>query len=365
MEYLNLWEYAFRMNEETSWMIKFDIGAYDNFQVSFEKRIARSFSLNLGAGPSSYDEPTHAIYILRLNTFLESRWYYRQNKRIGTNDVARNMSDNYFALGLSYTYLPNEPNTEYVTLYSKWGLQRRFLTVGHVDMGVKLGIGNDFSESFSPFFTFSTFVDIGMAYTKEKFKLDFEKLCPVLKCYEADKFIVKSNLSSLFSVALYKYEKSVNIAPQISFERKIGQSPFSINTGIQTVFRYLNSFQNKDYQQEYKYEGSSIIVNYLLEGRYYYNLKRRILTGKSGNGLSANYLALGGDLEYYTTYYNTDKSYNSNYFDQEIYFATGWQRLFGKHLYYDINIGIGYQFATSFTNGEFNPRSGIAVGYRF
>ncbi len=81
------------------------------------------------------------------------------------------------------------------------------------------------------------------------------------------------------------------------------------------------------------YTNISYKVNALLEGRWYYNLKRRIRKGKTGNGLSANYIAFGGLIGY-------GESYSIDSFVKVLHLVTGWQRLFGEHLYYDINLDL-------------------------
>ena len=350
------------MNEETSWMIKFDIASQYRIGVSFEKRIAPSFTMNLGVGVSNYQVLTYQeTGDFGVDAFIETRWYYRMNKRVRVNKVARNMSDNYFALGLSYILMPNEPRTEYLTLYGKWGFQRRFLKVGHIDMGLKTGVGYTLHKEFAPFFSFATFVDIGLVKTKDRYQIDRETLCPVLKCYAADKFIMKTNLSSLFSVSLLKDSKNISFSPQIAFERKIGKSPFSINTEIQTNLNYYYRYvQDNPLEEGLRFTG-----DFLLEGRWYYNLKKRILHGLSGNGLSANYLAIGADFEYIYYFIHSASSLSPDYYSPQLYIKTGWQRLFGKHLYFDLNLGVGYHFKTKYEAGGITWPFNVAVGYRF
>jgi len=364
VKYVNLWEYAFMMHEETSWLFKIDFPTrgygLNRIKVGVEKKIAPSFSMDLKVVFYSANHPYDADWSFdRNNGFdasLESRWYYRMNKRVREHKLERNMSDNYLALGLSY----NQPlNSSYIdlnsiTAFAKWGLQRRFLKHGHIDFGVKSGVVFPINRKGSPIFSFSNFVDVGLAFTKDKYKLDREKLCPILKCYDADRFIIKSNLSDLFAISISK-SKYIAISPHIAFERKISKSAFSVNIELRPRFSY-SSINYQEVKENYWFFSTNI----LLEGRWYYNLKRRILKGKTGNGLSANYIAFGGSSIYSTGKYpGEDNIYNY------LHLTTGWQRLFSKHLYFDINIGLGYQFKTENVSGGLTWPANIAVGYRF
>lgn len=386
IQYITPLEYAFMMHEETSWLFKaslllnFEYTGRLYYKIGIEKRIAPSFTMNLSVDQSIYeniggDGPTSN----GIKTSLESRWYYRLNKRVREDKVARNMSDNYFALGLDYTHLfknkdideywqPEDYN--YLTLFVKWGLQRRFLKHGHADVGVKLGATNPLNQSYSPTLLLGMYVDLGLAFAKDSYKLDQEKLCPVLKCYESMNFLFKSDLSNLFGIGFDKNTFSFHVSPHIGFERKIGQSPFSINTELRGIYSFLTYIENPFSDLENLTRPSDfhyLRIEALLEARYYYNLKQRINKGKTGNGLSADYIAMGGSYKY-----NAPRAFlYPGDFLPDIYISTGWQRVIGKHFYYDINIGLEYNFEVLNNNGYkvqskgIEPRFRIAVGYRF
>ena len=280
------------------------------------------------------------------------------NKRVREEKVATNMSDNYLAIGLTYSqsiYTPSHFNFSIINVYAKWGFQRRFLKYGHINFGVKAGAYFLIEREGTPAFSFNNFIDVGLAFTKDKYTLDRNILCPILKCYDADKYIFKSNLNGALGIMFTKYSSSFNIAPNIAFEHKIGKSVFSINTEFRPVFSYSFLFDTPDQNKYWETE-----MSLSLEGRWYYNLKRRILRGKTGNGLSANYMALGGNMTY-----SDGNDFSGDKLHQYLYITTGWQRLFGKHLYFDMNIGIGYKFKTKNEDADISWPFNIAVGYRF
>lgn len=370
VNYINSMEYAFMMHEETNWMIKASIillNDYVNvnpFKVAFEQRIAKSFTLNVAFDqyldlPYNADNPYYAIH-----GAIETRWYYRQNKRIKNYQLAKNMSDNYFALGMGYTqsFHPYGQSSElllndkYLSLYTKWGMQRRFLKPGHADMGIMVGLMNALNGEFKPSLVLNTYVELGLCFTKDKYKPDLEKICPFVKCYEADRFVFKTNISDLLNIGLYEYYKWINLSPHLAFERKIGSSPFSVNTEIDASIGYSETVTDDHYYDRYWQAGL------ILEGRWYYNLKNRIRTGKSGNGLSANYFAIGGSC-----YYVEDSRYDiTGQISPQLHIATGFQRLIGNHMYFDIQLGVNYNFEPNRFNLNFDPtRARLALGYRF
>ncbi len=359
VKYLTPMEYAFMMHEQTSWLIKVGIitksyGKDNFYYAGFEKRIAPAFTLNFSVDYGVYLEDFESGF----HFSLEPRWYYRLNKRIKERQTARNMSDNYIALGLSNTLLTYEHRNigNYYSLYAKWGMQRRFLKHGYVDFSIKTGLGFPVVDGSSkPFFTFSTNTNLGIAFTKDKYKLRREKLCPVLKCYSSERYVFKTNLNGLLYLSYANYRKSFFLTPSLSFEQKIGKSPFSINT---TLITFVNHRDDTHYGYKWTYYGAELS----LESRWYYNLRRRILNGKTGNGLSASYIAIGGAYRYNHSYVN-NVTYSD--FAPSVYTITGWQRLYSKHIYTDINIGIGYRFKSQNYNGQVLFPFKLGVGYRF
>jgi len=372
VKYMDLWEYAFMMHEETSWLFKIDFPVnYRIFRVKlgFEKKIAPSFSLDfnveLYSVSMNLDDVISSEYSNGFNISVESRWYYRMNKRVREEKVARNMSDNYLALGLHYRqpFPISESGFRGINLYAKWGFQRRFLKLGHVDFGVKASVTSLFEDEYKTSFSLIEFVDVGLAFTKDEYKLDREKLCPILKCYDADKFIIKSNLSGLLSLIIDE-DITINLGPHIAFERKIGKSAFSVNAELRLYVNYetRNSLQ-KEPIWGYGYEA-------MLEGRWYYNLKHRMLRGKSGNGLSANYIATGFNNSFYSQVYASDLRYN--YLTNQLSISTGIQRLYSRHMYFDVSLGFGFNLeqdnylsVKDYLEYGVDLYNRFALGYRF
>jgi hypothetical protein len=183
---------------------------------------------------------------------------------------------------------------------------------------------------------------------------------------------LKTNLNELFKYTVIDLgtENSHNISvnPNIAAEFKIGKSPFSISGIINILYRGSYSKLRMI---------NSIATLFSLQGRWYYNLNRRVIKGKSGNGLSANYIGLGASYGFnydswkYSGQYNSfniNESTDLNYY----YIITGIQRLLSDHFYYDVIIGFGYSLVRPNgnsipheKNSELKYTIGLDIGYRF
>lgn len=250
VSYINSMEYAFMMHEDTRWLLKADLvvkNEYVNmnpFKISFEHRIIKSLTANASIDHVNMNMPNDSKYFLPLNFSVEPRWYYRLNKRMKEGNAASSLSDNYFAMGVSYTWLLNYNQVEspvdrrYVSYYAKWGMQRRYLKYGHIDMGIKAGMMDAAGKGFSPSLVLNTYVEMGLGFSKDKQAIDREKLCPFLRCYEADRFIVKTNLTDLVNLGIFLDQKWVELSPQVALEHKLGKSSFSLNASISGTLGY-------------------------------------------------------------------------------------------------------------------------------
>ncbi|MCB0807602.1 MAG: hypothetical protein KDC05_17540 [Bacteroidales bacterium] len=375
MQYITPLEYAFMMHEETSWLVKGFLSTNSlsedvapSFKVSFEQRLSTAFTIDATIAESSNDILFNMPSSDIIRFLMETRWYYRLKKRLQKSHIAKNMSENYFSVGVYYShyyeFYPEyyDYRRNYWSVQAKWGFQRRLLHHGITDMGFRSAITFSAGTSNDPSFTFNTYVDLGLAFTKDTYKLNREKLCSVLKCYESQKFLLKTDFSQLINIGLFQNDLLFKIAPQIAFEYKLGKTPFSINTLLDAGYEFLRytRWEESEIPLEPLWEDHAEIWDYIIEmeGRWYYNLNRRMLKGKSGNGLSASYLAFGSNYHVQTTNWRPD-----NYSYTHIYIVTGWQRLFSEHMYYDIQFGF-----------ESNPRDivyfydarlKISYGFRF
>ena len=326
IQYLTPLEYAFMMHEETKFMLRFSaiaVGAEVEL-LPYLTLLGQLYIRNNGFYRGS-------SYVLA----SEMRYYYGSKKK-----GIRNMSGNYFAIGYETPdFLRDNYNEDFY--YGRWGIQRRFIGYGLIDMGINAGFTsqkihnsrNDYTY-FRNALQIQTTAQVGLGYVFGKQKvLDKEKLCPVIKCYEKETFLLKIKTSSFFSLykSLSNGENWVLIDPKIAVEQKLFNWPVSIGVDLGLNYIWFTNAAKHRYDEDSHSEGS---LSGRFQTRYYYNLKNRIRKGKSGNGLSANYVSAG----VYESSSIINESINRYWAGYTI--STGIQRTFSDHFYFDVEIGL-------------------------
>ncbi len=383
VEYLSPLEYAFMFHEENKWLLKTnflidsDNHGAQSLKISYEQKLTEGLSLNatlfnytvfnLGLNPGGY-------YNFGLEHTLELRWYYKNRSMKQAKKASGSLSGAYFALGAGYRSFHTSnlsatdySNLDFMPVFAKWGFQRRFLKRGYIDVGLTAGNNFSLSDQIWSSMFFGTYVDVGLAFARDKQKLDRDKLCPILRCHAADRFIVKTNLVNIVSLTYVRKSLVGFIKPNIAAEYKLGDSPFSINAAALARIEYTNA-------ASIDFRTLNLTPEVTLTGRYYYSLKRRMLLGKSGNGLSANYVSLGGIYRgYYAKYFSVGHTSSQRNYFMGVLVQTGIQRLLTEHLYFDIFMGLGYgiqhnhdlnsNYRHSYSKTIFDL--GISIGYRF
>jgi hypothetical protein len=231
--------------------------------------------------------------------------------------------------------------------------------------GVNVPVSSDENVSF----TINTDMSIGLAFTKDNYVLDRDQLCTIIKCYESSSFVLKSNLYNIISVSIDDQNRRVDFSPNITAEKKLGKSPFSLQAGLAVNYTYeYGALSFSSFSYDLFKEGSEFNFKGVAEARWYYNLRDRMRKGKTGNGLAANYFGLGAEFDFYETIGDLDIfGANSRYF----YINTGVQRFFADHFYFDYAISFGSQLGrynrleTWKDWKDFQFRTVLGVGYRF
>ena len=181
-----------------------------------------------------------------INFMSEARWYYGSKKK-----GVQNMPGNYLSLGYGYQNDFNSNSSN--RYYTRWGVQRRFLGSGLIDLGVNIGYSDDGRWIFgdkSVFIQTTGTIGLGIVFNNEKV-LDKDRLCPALKCYEGETFMLKFNTLNLLEYNIYD-PRRVNVLilkPQVGVEQKLFNSPFSIGVNLKLetieIFRNINeAFKN-------------------------------------------------------------------------------------------------------------------------
>jgi len=336
------------MHEETKFMLRVPA-----FGVGAEVEVLPYVTL-MGQGDFViHPNYSYTYFLLSAN----ARWYYSSKKK-----GVRNMSGNYIAIGTnadSYNPLQTEKFSK-LRLYARWGVQRRFLGAGLIDLGLNLGYEKHYSNvagntyvSEQVFLKSTGTIGLGLVFNNEK-DLDKDKLCPVLKCYERETFLLKINTMNLLSLEYADFfnRSIVLLTPQVSLEQKLFNSPFSIGANFKLQYEWVHT-DNADFYYNQTYLTYFARIN----TRYYYNLKSRILKGKSGNGFSANYFSVGL-MKFNEQEYEPNLKIEKN----SITLTTGIQRTFSEHFYFDLEIGGAIDLESARHSSFFGD---VQVGIKF
>ncbi len=335
--YLTPLEYAFMMHEETRFMLRLPVVG-----LGAEVELLPYFTF-MAQAEIGYIE--YGFDISGQNRAEgELRYYYSSHKT-----GVRNMSGNYVAAGFrfktleQYTFAEGGTNENTMGYYAKWGLQRRYLGNGLIDISLVAGYEEKSSRWTSydnqPGAFLETHASLGLGLVfGERMELDRDRLCPVLKCFEKENWLFKINLANVMSI-FYDNAQSyqLKLKPKVGVEKKIDQLPLSFDLELGFIYSDLDFDVRRTKAKQ---------IDVKLEGRYYYNLAKRMRLGKSGNGLSANYLGIGCHAMDYESMNGEGRNLNYWPFTEKIntdiflgaYLVIGVQRTFSNNFYFDTSI---------------------------
>jgi hypothetical protein len=316
---------------------------------------------------------------------IEERWYYKMAKRNAQGKGANNMTGRY--LGLQQNIVINQqvpgfsnpPRTEY-GLSARYGIQSRFKKHGFFDFSA--GLGYRYAPSKTGFdvqrFTLNQSFRIGLGIFDNSKVANFSgNYCRVLRCFDEKKRMWKINFlgivqaSSSYGVSFSNNYAS--ITPNIAFEQKLGDKPFSVEVSTDLTllgwrYKQFGSSSNS------RLEGKTLSNLVNLEFRWYYNQNRRIAKGKQDNTLIGPFMALQTDYNYTLAYQNTNtQNIRSRGDDISYNLLWGYQLRIFKHGYAQFRIGAGILHQNSFNNlydDIYRDRSllvlsDLKVGYTF
>jgi hypothetical protein len=380
-------ERLFGIHVPSKWVVKFARnfnGIYNpNFETPYdigvEYKIWPSISLgiNYSLDKIRYDF-SHLINV-------EQRWYYQMSKRVAQGKAANNLTGWYIGLHQSVNYLhyslpENKKGEANYGLKLRYGIQNRFKKYGFFDFSAGLGI--DYAPKYnsntaSKVLTFDQTFRIGLGIFDNNKEANFSgSYCNVLRCFDEDKQMWKINglggVRLLQANSVYGKNTSASITPNIAFEQKLGNKPFSVE--VSTNLSLLAERSNINYEFPIPYikktKGLSNLAN--LEFRWYYNQTRRIAKGKGGNNLSGPFMAVNADYRYDLSHTNTNDIIDKNTLHQgSTNLLWGYQLRFYKHGYAQLRVGGGvnqilyYHVNTIDNPRTFNIVTDLKVGYVF
>lgn len=385
--FLDRYEYVFMTKVPTRHMFKVGLSQYfqplqftllddrilnnSSLTLGYEFKFLPAFSIALSSHIPFYTAALDQKYVLQsIVGDAQLRWYFDMKKRIRSGKSANNFSGNYIAF--NYTTLGvNDMGENKPTFGLKFGFQRRFLNAGFFDFAVSI-------QQRDPTFyyglydmSFSTQASFGFAFGDWK-KAKRAPLCDLLICDESFRDQWKIKLPEVTFVF-----RANKIRLGIGYERKIKESPYSINIQydafVNKGFSSTNSFMAiADLFGKYSIDVTREISQILtIQPRYYLFQKRDELLGKSSNGFSGFYAGINSEYNFYLGKHNV---FNSRINDQVIKKHIlkagplfGFQQRLFSHGYFDLNTSVNYQNQSlrPVSNSHFNVKLNLGVGLAF
>lgn len=343
--YLTPEQEAFMIDKETKSLFK-------TGPLAYEQKLSESISFNLESKIDIGLEDDFKFRLLALGFNLEARNYFKLPKLIKEGKQANNLSSTYYAAGIGYSRHPQSSRNKFRSvsqIYASIGEQKRFLNYGYVNYGLQLSYSQS-EAAYDDLFnygrdisgvTLSNFMKTGFAFGK-RYKISDDVKCPIFKCYVDRKSAFKVNYNRLFKITVgddfYSNDGlavQVDIHPSVAYEYKLGASPFTFNQDLDIeVF----ARSGVAYRFDMKYSSGF---------RFYYNLRKNIRSGKSGNNLSGWYALARGSYTWVEDNFTILSIVNgvierekrrSSAFQVEV--GLGYQKTLLNNIYYDFSFGI-------------------------
>ncbi len=292
-QYSNETERAFNFLTPAKWMFKADLGyslfnLFDDpgIRISAETKLSEALSISANV---QYDLESGRLTSreqLRLGTTI--RWYYDMKKRIAAGKSASNFSGNYLALEPSWLRGKESNYTNSgVELIAKFGIQRRLLRHGYFDLSYGLGVRHNQTSPYSRggwYLSTRPQVSMGLAlFSPKKKDMPVGEVCDVIRCFQETRRMFKIDLYNLLNVTAFPtHGTSFSFNPSVAYEQKIGGSPFSAEfslAGSSALYAFNTGFPGP-------IKVNAIGGGGMVELRWYFLQKKRMLEGKSGNNLS-------------------------------------------------------------------------------
>jgi hypothetical protein len=263
------------------------INLFDTYQpgleVAAEIKIHPAFSILTGFDllPSSIRGQDYSF-----SNNLEGRWYFDMPRRIRKGSSANNFIGRYISMEYRKTWNSIPMYSSYMASLNA-GFQTRLLRFGYLDWRYGVGYAPSSFYSRGGFFGDAK-IALGLILgSPKKSTAQGASWCEVLNCFREERSLFKVDLLHVLEFAK---DRMLKINPNIAYEQKIGDSPFSIEgkTGL-AWGRYQFGATNIS---GLSYQSASVAI----EPRYYFLQKRQIARGKSGNNLNGLFFGINAHL---------------------------------------------------------------------
>jgi len=341
--------------------------------IGFEFKLSKAFSLDLEIYPESTQSNG-----LDLGIGIGSRFYFQMAERIKAGRQANNFSGKYISLMFSKGWEFGNLNLDQIdhsnSITLGIGSQQRYLQWEYFDFGVFMDfrkVGRSDGLTFNSF-TLRTESNYGIVIGK-RHKVNKDNICPVIKCHQDRRTAVKINRNNLFAFSVSEVLNSdselyLRMRPNIGYEFKLGDSPFSIDQNFSAELILSNYpfvlWPSEKSSDDFRLQRA--LLTYNIAARYYFKMRRNILAGEQGNNLSGSYVY---------TKYEHKKSSNNIFRDGnsgKVLFGIGRQTSITGKLFFDFKIAFGPRLYGDFNYtrellglDNFNGEIAFSIGYMF
>ena len=282
-----------------------------HLQLSAEQKLGNSFSLGMHISSALLSEDLNERgiymesglhYLSKISIQPEVRWYYRMKKQVKKGIQASNLAGPY--LGLNYRWahyrkdvVQNSVNNVYGGLLML-GIQHRLFKYGYFDLGYGVGVTRpekDPANDNPALFSSALRVQLGFALSGSKQQsAKAGNYCEFLRCFREERRMFKLDLLNLVDFYGYQGYQRVFLRPNLAFEQKIGQSAYSIESQLNLELGYSHT---KSIYTTIPYTGTFVDLEWVIQPRHYFQMKRNIAKGKAGNNLNGLYWGLHTGLK--------------------------------------------------------------------
>jgi hypothetical protein len=343
---------------EANGMMRDNAYFFNRFGLISEFKIAKNMSLNIATRGYRQGRLLFQNSIAEGGKKAAWQWELSVEPRFNISKNINTFYGRYIGLRLMHESGYGR-STPFYKVLATFGQQRFFYTGifnnidNAFDSNIGLGIAYEKNKGIRPSFQINMLQGAILNDLFRKYKPDN---APPDRKKEYQAYIDQNHLFKLdlFNLVTKADEQDIVGEVRLGYEQKIAKSPFSINIeGVISPFRLKNENVLRGGNQVAKTQGTRFGIG--LEPRWFYNLKKRIAKGQSGNNLLGSYISFEFLYQNQTInkHLNTGKieSYKAN--NLSLTPLWGIQQQFSKRIFYDFKLGWGIKTSQDSTNEYF------------
>ena len=312
------------------------------YGIGYEYKLLPSLSLGSDISVSGgWGGATGYTGTLSANVY--GRWYYDMKRRIREGVSVNNFTGNYLAVVAERRWGKAEVDYQLSRIGIEFGLQRRFLNNGRMEFAIGLSY-QKYLKGYYPSllvygannkddFAIASRTSMGLAFGDWKRNKKIA-LCEILRCDESH-----TKQWKLLWPRIYLSSQFIQGTAGISYERKFGSKPISVNAQLITDYMRITS-KIINATTEQKLTTNDIQIWPSIQLRYYVGQKEALRNGTGGNNLSGIYAGPHSDFVYYKS--QTIFSIGRPARHLGLGAVAGYQQTLFKKAYVDVSANLSY-----------------------